>query len=73
MATVNSSTVSGNSANNDGGGVFNDSTSSIALNDSLVTTNSTASDGGGIYNDGGSATLASTTVSANTPDDTVGI
>jgi hypothetical protein len=71
--TVNNSTITVNSAVTHGGGIYNDSTSTITLNNSAVTSNSAGVDGGGIDNAGGTVILNGTTVSGNTPNDTVGI
>jgi parallel beta-helix repeat protein len=63
--TLNNTTVSGNTASNLGGGIFNDSESTLVLNNSTVSGN-TANYGGGIYNFNGSLTLFNSTVSGNT-------
>ncbi len=61
--TLNSSTVSGNTASR-GGGIFNIGT--MTLTSSTVSGNSAGSSGGGIRNNGGTLTLNSSTVSGNT-------
>jgi hypothetical protein len=64
--TLNSSTVSGNTAEQ-GGGVYGYG-GTLTLNYSAVTRNTATVDGGGIYNNGGALTLNSSFVIANTPD-----
>jgi hypothetical protein len=65
--TLTNSTVSGNAAEDDGGGIYNSGT--LTLTNSTVSGN-TADDtdpsGGGIYNNSGTATLTNSTVSENT-------
>jgi hypothetical protein len=66
MLTINSSTVSGNTAE-EGGGIINDGT--LTINSSTVSDNTATTDngGGGISNEiGGTATITSSTVSGNT-------
>jgi parallel beta-helix repeat protein len=68
------STVSGNTAVYDGGGIYLASAvSSLALTDSTLSSN-TASSGGGIFNNGGFVTLSGTNNFANNvPDNCVGV
>ncbi len=61
--TLNSSTISGNTAARYGGGIWN--VGILTLNSSSVSGNTAASDGGGIYHGGGILTLNSSTVSGN--------
>ncbi|MEZ6140843.1 MAG: hypothetical protein R3B84_09750 [Zavarzinella sp.] len=66
--TVDSATVSGNTATNNGGGVFNEFGGTIDLiNGAAVSTNN-ASRGGGLYNFGSGSTITvdGSTVSGNT-------
>jgi len=62
--TLTNSTVSGNTANNNGGGIFNNFGGTVTLTNSTVSGN-TANYGGGIINDG-TMTLTNSTVSGNT-------
>jgi hypothetical protein len=57
------STVSGNHANDRGGGIYNGATGTGTLTKSTVSAN-TAAIGPGIYNDGGTITLTDSTVQA---------
>ena len=66
--TLNNSIVSGNTASNEGGGIYSDAT--LTLNNSTVSGN-TGYDGGGIFNDG-TLTLNNSTVSGNTASDNYG-
>ena len=61
--TLTSVTISGNSAVNYGGGIFNGNDSTLILSNSTISGNS-AKEGGGIYNIG-SLTLINSTVSGN--------
>ncbi|MCI5210846.1 MAG: hypothetical protein D3910_19140, partial [Candidatus Electrothrix sp. ATG2] len=64
--TLNSSTVSGNTALGNGGGIFNAPFASLTLNNSTVSGNrSEGNGGGGICNDNGYVTLNNSTVSGN--------
>ncbi len=66
--TVTNSTVSGNTAESFGGGIWNNGMlSTLTITDSTVSGN-TASSGGGIYNDG-RLTMTDSTVSGNTVTD----
>jgi hypothetical protein len=63
--TLTNSTVSGNSADGEGGGIFNEGPSSdLTLRNSTVSGN-TSKEGGGIYNEADSLTLTNSTVSGN--------
>jgi len=61
---LDDTSVSGNTALNDGGGIANAPGATLPLTKSLVTGNYTASDGGGITN-GGPMTLAQGDVTTN--------
>jgi len=63
--TLNDLIFSGNSAKNDGGGMYNDS-SSPTLNTVTFSGNYAGHDGGGMYNTSSSPTLNTVTFSANT-------
>ncbi|MEO0854521.1 MAG: choice-of-anchor Q domain-containing protein, partial [Cyanobacteria bacterium J06648_11] len=64
-STVSNSTVSGNSAADDGGGIANDFSTSTVSN-STVSGNSAADDGGGIFNLSSTTfTVSNSTVSGN--------
>lgn len=65
--TLNDSTVSGNQAENGGGGIFNGASGYLTLNGSTVSGNR-ANDGAGIYNDNGYLTLNDSVVSDNQAD-----
>jgi hypothetical protein len=76
LLTLNSSTVTRNSAVIDGGGIYNDG-GAVALFVSSVTDNTAVfGNGGGIFNNvdaGGTVTLDSSVVSDNIPDNCVGV
>ena len=61
--TLANSTVSGNSAGSDGGGVRNSGT--LTLTNSTVSGNSAFDDGGGVFTYGGTLTLDQSLVSGN--------
>lgn len=65
------SSVTGNYANDNGGGIWCTVGSSVTLNDSATVTGNTAAiDGGGIFDDCGAVTLNDdATVTGNTPND----
>ena len=48
--TLTNSTVSGNNADENGGGIFNDNGGTPMLTNSTVSGNNAAVDGGGIFN-----------------------
>jgi hypothetical protein len=62
--TVNSSTLSGNTAASDGGGIHN-STGSIRVTNSTLSGNTAASNGGGISTGNGFIALTNSTLSGN--------
>jgi hypothetical protein len=64
--TIDGSTISGNTATSDGGGIWNGS--SLSISNSLVTQNYAVGQGGGIFNQG-TFTSTNTSVVDNTPDD----
>jgi hypothetical protein len=63
--TVTNSALSGNVAN-DGGGIFNSSSSTLTVNNSAISGNSADTDGGGIYNNQGTLTVNNSAISSNT-------
>jgi CSLREA domain-containing protein len=66
ILTVNTSTVSSNTADWYGGGIYNSSTGTLTLNDSTVAYNNGADYGGGIFvEESGTATLNNSTVNNN--------
>ncbi len=62
---VVNSTVSGNSAYVDGGGIYNDLGGTLTLTNSTVTDNTAEFDGGGIFNQSGTLILTNSTVNDN--------
>jgi hypothetical protein len=64
--TIDGSTISGNTATSDGGGIWNGS--SLSISNSLVNQNHAVGQGGGIFNKG-TFTSTNTSVVDNTPDD----
>jgi fibronectin-binding autotransporter adhesin len=64
--TIDGSTISGNSATGDGGGIWNGT--SLSISNSVVTNNHVRGLGGGIFNQG-AFTKSNTSVVDNTPDD----
>ena len=62
-ATVTGSTVSGNTASDDGGGLYNFGTATIS--GSTISSNMASDNGGGLYSRG-TATISGSTVSGNT-------
>ena len=68
--TLTNSTLSGNSADQDGGGIYNANGGTLTLTNSTVSGNNAGVDGGGIRNDpGGTLTLTNSTVTGNTAGD----
>jgi nitrous oxidase accessory protein NosD len=66
--TLHSSTVSGNTAALDGGGIDNNG-GTVRLLSSTVSGNTAGGSGGGIYNNGGTVSLENSSVSGNIPND----
>jgi hypothetical protein len=64
--SIDGSTINGNTATGDGGGIWNGS--SLSISNSLVTQNHAVGQGGGIFNKG-TFTSTNTSVVDNTPDD----
>jgi hypothetical protein len=64
--TIDGSTISGNTATGDGGGIWNGT--SLSITNSLVTQNQAGMSGGGVFNRG-TFTSSTTSVVENTPDD----
>jgi CSLREA domain-containing protein len=71
-AVLVNSTVSGNAAVANGGGIYNGGSSDLTLNKSTVNGNTSSDSGGGIYNNG-TAALTNSIVSSNSGDDGAGI
>ncbi|MDZ7965362.1 MAG: DUF4347 domain-containing protein [Nostoc sp. DedSLP03] len=71
-AILNNSTVSGNTAISDGGGIYNDNT--LTLLNTTVTNNTADSngDGGGVFNSAGTITVANTIIAGNFDKSTSG-
>jgi hypothetical protein len=65
LTVRNGSTLSGNTANNEGGGIYNAGGTVTVSNGSTLSHN-TAYSGGGIYNAGGTVTVSNSTLSGNT-------
>jgi len=70
VTNLNSSTVSGNTATADGGGIYNDGEvpayGNLNLTSSTVSSNNAGADGGGIYNTQGTVDATSSPVEHNT-------
>lgn len=70
VMNLSSSTISGNSATADGGGVYNDGAvpafGNINLSSSTVSSNTAGTDGGGLYNTQGTVDAAGTPIEHNT-------
>src|SRR6266511_4130860 len=68
--TINNSTLSGNSANQYGGGIYNDGTltgsATLTINNSTLSGNSAIDVGGGIYNSGTTCCSATLTINNST-------
>jgi hypothetical protein len=62
--TVSQSTLSSNSANDSGGGIYN-SGGTVTVSQSTLSSNSANYYGGGIYNSGGTLTVSQSTLSSN--------
>ncbi|CAN5631060.1 hypothetical protein BH10CHL1_BH10CHL1_33130 [soil metagenome] len=62
---INQSTLSGNTADNGGGGLFKDISGSTTISNSAIYSNTANEDGGGLQIDGGSLLLENSTVSGN--------
>ncbi|MEH2211450.1 DUF4347 domain-containing protein [Nostoc sp.] len=75
-AILINSTVSGNRATSDGGGIFNNDT--LSLINTTITNNTADSngdgtgDGGGVFNDGGTITVGNTIIAGNFDNSTSG-
>lgn len=52
-ATITDITISGNTANSEGGGLWNSSTGTMTITDTTIDGNTANARGGGIFNDGG--------------------
>jgi hypothetical protein len=64
--TVNNGQVSRNTATSDGGGISNES--SLTVVNGVVTKNLAHVTGGGIYENGGTASVTTSTIKRNTPN-----
>ena len=66
--TIHGSTIKGNTADNAGGGIFNDATSTTTLTGSTISGNTAGGNGGGILNEGTADKLdiADSTIKGNT-------
>ena len=71
LLTVAGSTLSGNSAAHNGGGIFNNY-GTLTLTNSTLSGNSAQSYGGGIFNNQGTLTLTDSTLSNNSVQDVAG-
>ncbi len=71
LATIESSTISGNSTDDDdGGGIYaGDSDGEVFIYNSTITDNDADDDGSGIYQDDGSLTLRNTIIADNDGED----
>src|SRR5215211_8013132 len=70
--TVNNSTISGNSANGNSGGIFNAGLGTLEVNSSTISGNSAGTFSGGIHNDGGTLTVNNSTISGNSANNAGG-
>ena len=61
---ISKSTVAGNRATGDGGGIYNDNKHELIVRDSTISGNR-AENGGGIHNDGGTVQLVNDTLAGN--------
>ena len=68
--SISGSTLSGNSAGSEGGGIYNDGSQATVMN-CTITGNTAGYEGGGIYN-AGRLTVGGSAFSANTPDNVFG-
>jgi hypothetical protein len=66
--SITDSTLSGNTAGDDGAGIYN-STGTLSLTGSILTGNKAVSDGGGICNSKGTLSLTNCTLSGNQAED----
>jgi hypothetical protein len=69
---VNNSTLSGNSAVTNSGGIGNTGTGTLTVNSSTISGNSAGSFSGGIHNDGGTLEVNNSTISGNSAHDNNG-
>jgi CSLREA domain-containing protein len=70
-AALEGLTISGGSAGDDGGGLFNND-GTLGLSDATITGNVAAIDGGGVYTFSGTTSLTNCTLSGNSAGDTGG-
>lgn len=71
-ATITDSTISENTANSLGGGIYNSILSgggTLTVDKSTITKNTAGINGGGIFNSGGTLTLTASQVTNNNPND----
>ena len=71
ILTLTNSIVSGNTADENGGGIYNDNGGTAMLTNIIVSGNNAGEDGGGIFNFG-ALTLTNSTVSGNNAGDDAG-
>ncbi len=69
--TISQSTISGNTAENDGGGIFNTAAGTATIQNSTISGNKADDAGGGIFNagTGGVTNISYSTIASNTADD----
>jgi hypothetical protein len=73
VLTVIRSTISGNTASDDGGGIYFFSGGTLVMTDSTLSGNVSTDDGGGVYLWGNNATIINSTISNNTAADGGGL
>lgn len=67
VLTLTNMVITGNSAGNDGGGVYNSTSDSLTLIGCIITNNTSANLGGGVHNHtSGTLTITNSTISNNT-------
>ena len=67
-ATAHDDQITANTASGDGGGVYLETSSTVAFNATTSIQNNTATSGGGLFNDGGTFHLNGAVVANNHPD-----
>jgi hypothetical protein len=71
--TLADDTIFGNSATNNGGGVYNESGGSTTLDNDTISNDSATNNGGGIYNDGGTVNAVNVTFFSDTASTAGGV